>query len=52
MTLEIMWDVKGSLIVVMYQLDMLEFLEDVDRYIQELAKAEMTNYSLRVLEVK
>jgi hypothetical protein len=36
----------------MYQLDMLEFLEDIDRYIQELTKAGMTNYSLRALEVK
>jgi hypothetical protein len=38
-TTEIIHDVKGSLIITMYQLGMLEFLQDIDRYIRELAEA-------------
>jgi hypothetical protein len=37
-TTEIIHDVEESLIITMYQLGMLEFLQDVDRYIQELAE--------------
>jgi hypothetical protein len=37
-TTEIIHDVEESLIITMYQLGMLEFLQDVDRYIRELAE--------------
>jgi hypothetical protein len=38
-TTEIIHDIEGSLIITMYQLGMLKFLQDVDRYIRELAEA-------------
>ena len=35
---EVYLEIKGSLVMAMYQLSMLEFLEDIDRYMLELSR--------------
>ena len=34
---EVYLEIKGSLVMAMYQLGMLEFLKDIDRYMMELS---------------
>ena len=35
---EVYLEIEGSLVMAMYQLGMLEFLEDIDRYMLELSR--------------